>query len=1091
MGQAVLKMCVSFRLVLLSVLFSGLDSTTRTFYIGIREEMWDFAPTGRNTVTGRVIDQDQQASLFLQQGPHRIGRVYKKAVYKQYTSETYSKEIAKPSWLGYLGPLLMAEVDDVIVVHLKNFASRPYSMHPHGVFYKKDSEGALYPDKTTGKNKTDDQVLPGGNYTYEWVVKPQYAPADGDKPCLTWVYHSHVHSSQDIASGLIGGLITCKKGTLFNPSNQTKPERKDVDKDFFLMFSVVDENLSWYLEENIQTFCSDPTGVDRDSEEFQESNRMHAINGYVFGNLPGLEICHNHTVAWHLLGMGNEVDVHAANFHGHTLLDRGHRTDVLSLFPASLVTAEMFAGTTGKWMLSCQVNDHIQAGMQAFYWVFSCGKETGGDQGGPPSGTTRHYYIAAEEQLWNYGPTGINALNNLSLSDSYFGTMRGHLGGVYRKAHYVAYTDDTFTTKKEAMDAEKHLGILGPVIRAETGDLIHVTFLNKASRNYSILPHGIQYEEGYEGSSYGTGESGHWVPPGQRFTYRWRVMEGPSPSDPACISFLYYSATDPVRDTNSGLVGPLLVCKSNTLDQSGAQKGVDKEFFLLFSLMDENLSWYLEDNIEMFGSNNSEPQDKDFQDSNIMHAVNGFLYGNLPGLDLCLGDRVSWHAFGLGSEMDIHGIHFEGNTVQWEGLRRDTFNLFPHTTVTVSMAPDSIGRFEISCMTTDHYEAGMRHQYTVQRCTRPHAEPTTTPLVLHYFIAAEELEWNYAPDRTWELEKHNATKETSPGSIFVGNGENRIGPKYKKVVFREYTNSSFLERKIRSSTEEHLEIMGPIIKAEVGEQILITFRNNASRAYSMYGHGVKMSQHPDAVEPGDVKEYRWNIPESSGPGPSDPNCISFAYHSSIDFVKDTVSGLIGPLVICRKGTLSQSRCRKDVDREFALLFMVFNENLSWYLGDNIKSYLGKDPGTFSMTPEFEESNKMHAINGKLYGNLNGLILMEGDRVDWYLLGMGSEVDMHTVHFHGETFTYKTNWTHRSDVFELFPGTFQTVSMVARNPGNWLMHCHVADHILAGMETTFTIRSSAGEEQGENWIRFLFFISNMTVQEDDDDLKPMR
>lgn len=30
---------------------------------------------------------------------------------------------------------------DVIVIHLKNFASRPYSLHPHGVFYNKDSEG--------------------------------------------------------------------------------------------------------------------------------------------------------------------------------------------------------------------------------------------------------------------------------------------------------------------------------------------------------------------------------------------------------------------------------------------------------------------------------------------------------------------------------------------------------------------------------------------------------------------------------------------------------------------------------------------------------------------------------------------------------------------------------------------------------------------------------------------------------------------------------------------------------------------------------------------------------------------------------------
>ena len=41
------------------------------------------------------------------------------------------------------------------------------------------------------------------------------------------------------------------------------------------MFSVVDENLSWYLEENIKTFCSEPEKVDTDNEDFQESNRMY------------------------------------------------------------------------------------------------------------------------------------------------------------------------------------------------------------------------------------------------------------------------------------------------------------------------------------------------------------------------------------------------------------------------------------------------------------------------------------------------------------------------------------------------------------------------------------------------------------------------------------------------------------------------------------------------------------------------------------------------------------------------------------------------------------------------------------------------
>lgn len=41
------------------------------------------------------------------------------------------------------------------------------------------------------------------------------------------------------------------------------------------MFSVVDENFSWYLEDNIQAYCLEPEKVDKDNEDFQESNRMH------------------------------------------------------------------------------------------------------------------------------------------------------------------------------------------------------------------------------------------------------------------------------------------------------------------------------------------------------------------------------------------------------------------------------------------------------------------------------------------------------------------------------------------------------------------------------------------------------------------------------------------------------------------------------------------------------------------------------------------------------------------------------------------------------------------------------------------------
>lgn len=53
---------------------------------------------------------------------------------------------------------------------------------------------------------------------------------------------------------------------------------------------------------------------------------------------------------------------------------------------------------------------------------------------------------------------------------------------------------------------------------------------------------------------------------------------------------------------------------------------------------------------------------------------------------------------------------------------------------------------------------------------------------------------------------------------------------------------------------------------------------------------------------------------------------------------------------------------------------------------------------------------LEGINGLLYGNLRGLVMRGGQKVDWYLLGMGNEVDLHTVHFHAETFTYKVSLT---------------------------------------------------------------------------------
>ncbi|XP_035190299.1 ceruloplasmin isoform X1 [Oxyura jamaicensis] len=1035
------------------------EAVTREYYIGIVETTWNYAPGNRNIISGQLFAEEEQAEVFLKKGPHRIGSIYKKAVYTQYTNNLYDVIVEKPSWLGLLGPVIKGEVGDSIIIHLKNFASRSYTLHPHGVRYTKENEGALYPDNTKDFEKRDDAVQPGSQYTYIWDVTEDQGPAEGDTDCITRVYHSHIDAPRDVASGLVGPLIICRKGTMNEGSD------KHIDAEFILMFSVMDENLSWYLEDNIKTYCSEPSKVDKDDEDFQESNKMHSINGYVYGYLPDLTMCVEDKVKWHLFGMGNEADIHSAYFHGQTLIERHHRVDTINLFPATFIDAVMVPRSPGEWLLSCQVNDHIEGGMQALFTVKDCRKSTT-DQN--ESTKIRQYFIAAEEIIWNYGPSAINHFTGQELitdseSQIFFEQSETRIGGSYKKAIYKEYTDGTFTEQKKRIPEEVHLGLLGPIIKAEVGESIRVTFRNNASRPFSIQPHGVSYHKNNEGALYRAASRDSESPashvsPGTTYTYEWNIPEdvGPTDQDPDCLTWLYYSAVDAVRDTNSGLVGPLLVCRKGALLPSGKQKNVNREFFLLATVFDENLSWYLDDNILMFMLNPSiiDKDDEHFQESNKMHSINGYMYGNQPGLEMCKGNVVSWHLMGLGSEVDVHGIYFSENTFLTKGTRRDTANLFPHTFLTAIMKPDSKGVFEVSCLTTDHYTGGMKQKYEVKQCHWWNVDPS---LYLHektYYIAAVEVEWDYSPNRTWEFERHQHHEE-SPGNTFLNKEDKFIGSKYKKVVYREYTDQTFSTPKNRAEEEQHLEIQGPLLMSNTGDRITIVFKNLASRPYSIHAHGVKTDSSVVAVtNPGETKMYVWKIPARSASERGDPQCIAWAYHSTVDIIKDTYSGLIGTLVVCHRHYLPSFHTKKKV--QFALLFMIFDENESWYLDENIKTYSTNPHHVDKEDEEFLESNKMHAINGKVFGNLHGLTMHVGDKVSWYLMGMGNEIDIHTAHFHGHSFDYKQTGVYRADVFDLFPGTFQTVEMIPQNPGIWLLHCHVTDHIYAGMEATYTV-----------------------------------
>jgi FtsP/CotA-like multicopper oxidase with cupredoxin domain len=329
--------------------------TTRTYYIAAEEVTWDYAPQGKNVITGKRFTPEE--SVFTEASPTRSGSKYVKCLYVGYTDATFKTKLPQPADMGLLGPTLRAEVGDRVVVHYRNNCSFGNSIHVHGFQYKKDSEGAPYQDGKTIKD--DDEIAPGGYYTYHYTVPQSAGPTDSEGSTAMWMYHSHSDEIKDVYAGLTGFIVVTRHGEA-----KADGSPKDVDQEIFQLYEVDNENLSTLAEVNFAKLQKD-----RDPEEFEESNLMHSINGFVYGNGPMPVLKAGSRVRWYLMGMGTEVDLHTPHWHGNTVVSMGMRTDVVTLLPATMVTADMTPNNVGIWKEHCHVADHIAAGMIARYQV--------------------------------------------------------------------------------------------------------------------------------------------------------------------------------------------------------------------------------------------------------------------------------------------------------------------------------------------------------------------------------------------------------------------------------------------------------------------------------------------------------------------------------------------------------------------------------------------------------------------------------------------------------------------------------------------------------------------------------------------------
>jgi FtsP/CotA-like multicopper oxidase with cupredoxin domain len=347
-----------------------------------------------------------------------------------------------------------------------------------------------------------------------------------------------------------------------------------------------------------------------------------------------------------------------------------------------------------------------------------------------------------------------------------------------------------------------------------------------------------------------------------------------------------------------------------------------------------------------------------------------------------------------------------------------------------------------------------------------------------YYVASVETNWDYAPGG---MNMMTMTGFTGQTKVWTEHTNNRIGTIYRKALFREYTDETFATEKKRPPEWEHLGVMGPLIRAEVGDTIVIHFMNKATQPYSIHPHGVSYERdsegtpYPDTgmdanglVPPGQMHTYVWNVPERAGPAEDDGSSVVWLYHSHNWEPRDVNAGLIGPMVITRHGMARPDGSPKDVDREFAVLFMLLDENASHYLQHNVDAYV-QDPksvnkldfvpsdleGNLNFAGQgFASANFKASINGYMFGNLPMPVMKRGEHVRWYVMTMGGQANLHTPHWHGNVVTVDK---HHTDIFSILPAQFVTADMVPDRVGTWMFHCHIDEHMEAGMMAMYQVQ----------------------------------
>jgi FtsP/CotA-like multicopper oxidase with cupredoxin domain len=249
------------------------------------------------------------------------------------------------------------------------------------------------------------------------------------------------------------------------------------------------------------------------------------------------------------------------------------------------------------------------------------------------------------------------------------------------------------------------------------------------------------------------------------------------------------------------------------------------------------------------------------------------------------------------------------------------------------------------------------------------------------------------------------------------------------------------------------QLPGPRIRVTEGDHLRINLTNHLPESTTIHWHGLIVPNEMDGpaeitqapVQSGETFAYEFTAQQVG----------TFFYHSHDHVDRQQALGLYGALIVDPR----QPPAAPAYDRELVV---------------QLQEWLQRDGYTFPSMPMEGAMPNYFTINGKAYPATEIVHLRVGERLQVRFIGTQSAF-IHPMHIHGGPFRilqadgYPVSDSAQlvKDTVNVGPGERYDVLWEAREPGKWLLHCHINHH------TTNDNR----EEQGGGGLMLILDVSS--------------